>query len=383
MLNNFWGFGMNILQICANYPPIPGGHGVYAQNLSVELSKMGVNTCVLTFNPANINYATLADKLPVLRVNALFLNSIEYPIYDPTLISKISKIVRNSEIDVINTHTRFFTSTFFAALYRKLNKNILLVHTEHGAGPVVHKNRYVCSICNLYDSSFGRWAIKSADVSVAIGPSSMNFMKKLGCKNEIEIVPNSINCTAFENLSKMTPKNQNENIIITYIGRLVDSKGVSDLIRVFSEIEKDYDTELWIVGSGPDESKLRELVHSLQIKNIKFLGFRTDIANILSMTNIFVNPSHYDSVPTTILEAGCLGRRVVATNVGDVSYIVGDNYPYLYDVGSLALLKNYLIQIIEESDFRADDLKRRIDNKFNWDVNSKKYLNLVNSYILN
>jgi glycosyltransferase involved in cell wall biosynthesis len=103
-------------------------------------------------------------------------------------------------------------------------------------------------------------------------------------------------------------------------------KGISDLIRVFSEIENDYDVKLWIVGNGPDElkfrrlvqAKFRRLVQALQIKNIEFLGFREDIANILSMTNIFVNPSHYDSVPTTVLEAGCLGKRVVATNVGDI-----------------------------------------------------------------
>jgi glycosyltransferase involved in cell wall biosynthesis len=203
---------MNILQICANYPPIPGGHGIYAQNLSLELSQMGVNTRVLTFNPKNISNATLVDKLPVTRVNALFLNSIEYLVYDPTLISQISKIVKNNEIDVINSHTRFFTSTFFAALYKKLNKNILFVHTEHGAGSLVHKNRFVSLICNLYDSSFGKWAIKAADIPIAIGPSSMNFMRKLGCENEIEIIPNSINSITFEKFSKLSPKNQSEKI---------------------------------------------------------------------------------------------------------------------------------------------------------------------------
>lgn len=374
---------MNILQICANYPPVASGYGVYAQNLSLGLSKYGVNTTILTFNPKNINPYEVRDKLPVNRINAFVLNSIEYPLYYPTILNHINKLVGKYDINVINSHTRFFTSTFFAALYKKFNKKILFVHTEHGAGSLIHKSRFVSSICNLYDSSFGRWAIKSADVPIAIGPSSMNFMRELGCKSEIEIIPNSINCTEFEKCSKRTLKNQNDKIVITYIGRLVESKGVSDLIHIFSEIEKHYDVELWIVGSGPDELKFRELVQSLQIKNAKFLGFRTDIANILSMTNIFVNPSHYDSVPTTILEAGCLGRRVVATNVGDVSYVVGDKYPYLYEVGSLARLKDHLIQIIEESDFKADNLKRRVNNKFNWSVNSKKYLDLVNSYALN
>lgn len=367
---------MNILQICASYPPILGGHGVYAQNLSLELSQMGVNTYVLTFNPKNISNTTPVDKLPVKRVNAFFLSSIEYPVYEPTLISQISNIVKNYEIDVINTHTRFFTSTFFAALYRKLNKDVLLVHTEHGAGPLVHKSKLVCSICNFYDSTIGKWSIQSADVAIAIGPSSKKFMQFLGCQKDIKIIPNSINCSEFEKLSQKVNMSD-ETIVITYIGRLVESKGVSDLIHVFSEIEKHYDVKLFIVGKGPDESKFRQLVSLLKINNVEFLGFRSDIANILSVTDIFVSPSHYDSVPTTILEAGCLGKRVVVSNVGDVSYIVGDDYPYLYDMNSLSTLKNHLIKIIEESDFKAKRLQQRVHNMFNWDRNSKEYLKLL------
>jgi glycosyltransferase involved in cell wall biosynthesis len=373
---------MNILQICANYPPILGGHGIYAQNLSLELSKMGVNTCVLTFNPINVSNVTLVDKLPVTRVNALFLNSIEYPIYDPTLVSQISKIVKNNEIDVINSHTRFFTSTFFAALYRKLNKDVLLVHTEHGAGPLVHKNKLVCSVCNFYDSTIGKWSIQSADVPIAIGPSSKRFMQFLGCHKDIEIIPNSINCSEFEKLSQSIDKS-NESVVITYIGRLVESKGLSDLIHVFSEIEKYYDVKLLIVGKGPDEYKFRQLVSLLKLNNVEFLGFRSDIANILSLTDIFVSPSHYDSVPTTILEAGCLGTRVVVSNIGDVSYIVGNDYPYLYNVNSLETLRNHLVKIIEESDFKAKQLQERIYDTFNWDLNSKKYFDLLMSQMNN
>jgi glycosyltransferase involved in cell wall biosynthesis len=372
---------MNILQICANYPPVASGFGVYAQNLSIGLLKYGVDTTVLTFNPKNISPNKIKDNLPVKRINAFVLNSIEYPLYYPTIIKYIKNVVKEYNINVINSHTRFFTSSLYAALYKNVEKDVLLVHTEHGAGPLIHKSKFVSSICNLYDSTFGKYTIKSADVPIAIGPSSKDFMRKLGCEDEIEIIPNSINCTEFENSSRLAPHAFNEKLIITYIGRLIKSKGVPDLIQVFSEIENYYDVELWIVGNGPDELEIRELAQSLRIRNIKFLGFRTDIAKILALTNVFVNPSHYDSVPTTVIEAGCLGRRVVTTNIGDIPYIVGNDYPYLYEAGSLNLLKDQLIRVIEESDFEANSLKRRIHEKFNWEINSKKYLDLISSQI--
>lgn len=371
---------MNILQICANYPPVASGFGMYAQNLSLKLLDLDVNTVVLTFNPKKTDSIVINDKLPVERVSAFNFSSIEYPIYSPTILLHIKRLVHENDISVINSHTRFFTSTFFASLYKKLNRDVLFVHTEHGAGPLVHKNNVVCSVCNFYDSTIGKWSIKKADVPFAIGPSSKKFLQNFGCRKEIEIIPNSINCEEFEKLSTITKVNSKQ-ILITYIGRLVETKGVSDLVYVFSEIEKKYDVKLWIVGSGPDEMKLRQLVSSLHVNNIEFLGYRSDIANLLSMTDIFVSPSHYDSVPTTILEAGCLGIRVVASNIGDVPYIVRYDYPYLYDVNSLDTLKRHLIEIIEESDFKANGLKRRVHEMFNWSINSKKYFDILDSHL--
>jgi glycosyltransferase involved in cell wall biosynthesis len=233
----------------------------------------------------------------------------------------------------------------------------------------------------FYDSTFGKWTLKKTDIPIAIGPSSKKFMEDLGCKKEIAIIPNSINCSQFEKLSKKSANKMTNEIIITFIGRLVESKGVSDLIYAFSKIENEYDVRLWIVGNGPDDLYFKHLANSLHIKKINFLGFRDDIPDILAQTDIFVSPSYYDSVPTTILEAGCIGTRVISSNVGDVPYIVGEDYPYLYNTDNLRTLKEHLIQVIEESDFKADKLQKRIYEMFNWDENSKKYLNLLNNYL--
>ena len=370
---------MNILQVCANYPPIAGGHGIYAQNLSVELSKHNVNTTVLTFKPSSINTTELNDKLNVKRIRALNLSSIEYPVYGPNILYHIHKIVKDQDIDVINSHTRFFTSTYFASLYKKLNKDVLFVHTEHGAGPLVHKNKVVSSICNTYDHTFGKWAINTADIPIAIGPSSRAFLNQLGCTQNVELIPNSIDCSNFCKTQYNIAYDKGSEIIITYIGRLVESKGVLDLIEIFSQLSAHYDLRLWIVGDGPDEYYFKHIVKSKGIKNIEFIGFRQDISDILYSTDIFVNPSYYDSVPTTILEAGCVGTRVISSDVGDSAYLLGFDYPYLYGVGSLDTLRDHLIQIIEESDFSANELKSRVHKMFNWELNSKKYIDLLNS----
>jgi glycosyltransferase involved in cell wall biosynthesis len=372
---------MNILQICANYPPLTSGYAKYAQSLSRSLFKYDVRTNFLTCKPPHGKIIEKRDEFPVQRISTCYINSIEYPIFTPDILLHIDKIIKQNDIDVINTHTRFYTSSLFAHLYKYFNDDILFVHTEHGAGPLVHNNKLVSSMSRFYDSTFGKWTLKKTDIPIAIGPSSKKFMEDLGCKKEIAIIPNSINCSQFEKLSKKSANKMTNEIIITFIGRLVESKGVSDLIYAFSKIENEYDVRLWIVGNGPDDLYFKHLANSLHIKKINFLGFRDDIPDILAQTDIFVSPSYYDSVPTTILEAGCIGTRVISSNVGDVPYIVGEDYPYLYNTDNLRTLKEHLIQVIEESDFKADKLQKRIYEMFNWDENSKKYLNLLNNYL--
>lgn len=369
---------MNILQICANYPPVASGYGIYAQNLSLELTKYGVKTIVLTFKPNNNNNNDDAQGLlNIKRINAFNIKSIEFPIFYPTILYHIHKIVKENDIEVINSHTRFFTSTYFASLYKIINKDVIFCHTEHGAGELVHKSRLVSLICNKYDSTFGKWAIKAADIPIAIGPTSKNYLEKLGCKKDIEIIPNSVNFTQFQKRAKESVLIKQEEIIITFIGRLVESKGVSDLIKAFSRIEKDFNVKLWIVGSGPDENKLKFLAKKLNISKIEFLGFRLDIAEILNITDIFVNPSYYDSVPTTVLEACCLGIRVVSTNVGDIPFILGENYNYLYNIGYINILEKHIRDIIEKSDFNAQYLEKRIETHFNWEINARKYISIL------
>lgn len=367
---------INILQVCANYPPIPGGHGVYARNLSNALYDLGVNTTVLTFKSSSAR-SRREGKLDVVRISALNLKSIEFPIYGPNILYTIHKLVKKQKINVINSHTRFFTSTYFTSLYRRLNRNVLYIHTEHGSHHLIHKSRIITKISESYDHIFGKSAIQACDIPIAVAPSVQQFLLHLGCHKDIVIVPNSVDCALLENLTKNKQPGETGLVTITFIGRLVESKGVADLIKVFSKMEKEHPVQLWVVGDGPYRSHLEDLAKSLKIQNIAFLGFRADVSQILANTDIFVNPSYYDTLPTTVLEAGCLGIRVIATDIGDIKFALGEDYKFTYNPGSLDSLQEHLINVINTNDFHDQKLKDRIRERFNWKVNAKRYMKII------
>ena len=80
-----------------------------------------------------------------------------------------------------------------------------------------------------------------------------------------------------------------------------------------------------LVGTGPLESEIRERVSSLGLdENIKFLGLRDDIPDLLHDSRCFILPSVYEGLPMSILEAMAAGLPVLATAVGGVPDIVED-----------------------------------------------------------
>lgn len=364
------------MQICANYPPIPGGHGVYAQNLSNALHDLGVDTTVLTFKSAGAG-SRKEGKIDVVRISALNLKSIEFPIYGPNILYTIHKLVKKRRIDVINSHTRFFTSTYFASLYKRLNSDILYVHTEHGSRHLTHKSKVITKISESYDHTLGKSAIRACDIPIAIAPSASEFLLHLGCNKDIAVVPNSVDCASLENLVMEREPRNTELVTITFVGRLVESKGVADLIKVFSRIEKKHPVKLWIVGDGPSRKRLENLARSLKIRNIDFFGFRSDVPSILANTDIFVNPSYYDTLPTTILEAGYFGIRVITTEIGDIKFALGKDYKFIYAPGSLDALQEHIINVINNKDFHDPELRDRVKERFNWELNAKKYLKII------
>jgi glycosyltransferase involved in cell wall biosynthesis len=93
-------------------------------------------------------------------------------------------------------------------------------------------------------------------------------------------LPFGIDAKQFEGLEKEKVKQalklKKENIVITFIGRLLRVKGISYLIEAIAKINEDF--ILLIVGSGPDESDLKELVAKKGLdEKVRFLGFRRDV----------------------------------------------------------------------------------------------------------
>lgn len=109
-----------------------------------------------------------------------------------------------------------------------------------------------------------------------------------------------------------------------HIGRFVFQKNHSFLIDLFKEITKIYpDAILLLVGEGELLPKIRQKVQKLNLEdNVRFLGLRNDIPDIIRASDVFLFPSLYEGLGIALIEAQAGGLPcVVSDKIPDIACI--------------------------------------------------------------
>jgi len=116
------------------------------------------------------------------------------------------------------------------------------------------------------------------------------------------------------------------SIVVGAAGRLVDIKGLSDLVRAIALLSSEFpNLHLEIAGDGPELGNLQEEARRLGlIGRIRFLGWQRHLEPIFRSWDIFAMPSLTEGFPMAALEAMAQGLPIVATNVGGLPELVED-----------------------------------------------------------
>lgn len=316
-----------ILIFAAYFYPHVGGYGENIHELSRRLGEKGYEIDVITCNTEAASAEEEVDGICIHRLPSWDILGGTYPIPKPTVTTfKILSELLIKKFDLINTQTRFFSTSLLGLIFAKIRRTPL-VHTERGTRHSVLSNKLIEAIGEIYDHTIGSLIIKSARRNIGVSEAACDFLKHLGAKNAI-VIPNGIDTSVFRKVETDLAKSLGLNgaIVITFVGRLIYAKGVQDLISAFPMIKEAIPkAKLLIVGDGPYRRQLEELtMETGWSKDINFLGQKTreQITEILSVTDVFVNPSYSEGLPTSVLEAAAIGAPIVATDVGGTREIV-------------------------------------------------------------
>ena len=267
---------------------------------------------------------------------------------------------------ILMTHTRFFLQSFVGWLLAK-RLGARRVHVEHGSGFVTGYPWYIRSCAWLFDRTIGWRIFRQCDSIVTISQAHKKFISKFTSKDPV-VIYNPIDYVPQQRVKNLVPH-------IWFVGRLVSLKGVDILIQALKKLEN-RERKCTIVGDGDERKKLEQLSHDLWLQaRISFVG-ADDRANWLHTFDIFVNPSHQEWLPTTVVEALIAGCVVVATDVWGTREISDQDDLVLCEPWSITSLEENLTIVLSDWQRRIYKSQDIVSYKFSVKSAVKKYLSL-------
>ncbi len=114
--------------------------------------------------------------------------------------------------------------------------------------------------------------------------------------------------------------------IVLCVAILRTWKGHEELIRACSLLKGTYpDLALLLVGDGAEKLKLERIAEDVAMtENVLFAGFRDDIPELMSCSDVMVLASHFEGAPQVIPQAWAAGTPVISTPVGGIGEMVVD-----------------------------------------------------------
>jgi glycosyltransferase involved in cell wall biosynthesis len=177
---------------------------------------------------------------------------------------------------------------------------------------------------------------------------------------------------------------------VLFAGRLHHVKGVDLLLHAWNIVARDYpDTELYIVGDGPENQSLREMTFSLGLSDrVCFLGRKgqTELPALYRNAEVVILPSRREGLPLSILEASACGAICIGTKIPGIPEILTDGVDgYLCEPESVESLAVSLRRALDAGPAFSNEMReaarRNIRHRFSEEGMVESYLDCFSSVL--
>ena len=151
------------------------------------------------------------------------------------------------------------------------------------------------------------------------------------------------------------PELENHPPVVSFAARLLKDKGVEILANASRLLKyKKIDVHFWLIGeidSGNKNSITQQQLKDWENEGlVKPLGFRSDIADLFSKSNIIILPSFYgEGLPKVLIEAAACGRAVITTDHPGCRDAVESNTGILVPIKNYEALAEAIQNLIQDS----------------------------------
>ncbi|MES0359833.1 MAG: glycosyltransferase [Anaerolineales bacterium] len=319
------------------------------------LEKAGHDVYVFTFGGEDYQ----DDEPNIIRTRGMPLVDTGYYV-SVRYSSQAQKILRT--MDLFHVHHPF-TSGRLAIRYSKQH-GIPLVFTNHTRYDL-YAQAYLPMVPEAFGDAFMRAYMpsfcKSCDLVIAPSAGLRDVLVHLGVDTPINIIPNGVDIKPFGAVKQPIPRQKfgfkQDDIVLTYMGRLGIEKNLPFLLRSFAGIANTYENVgLLVIGDGSDRENLEERVRLMGLaERVHFTGMvpYNDLPAYMAAADAFVTASVSEVHPLSVIEALASGLPVVGIQSPGVGDIIQDGITgYLASEEDLAAFTAKLSRIVTDSENR-------------------------------
>lgn len=287
----------------------------------------------------------------------------------------VGRLAKNLKPDhIVANKLLFWTSFSLIPLVLRGEKVILLVDAL--VGMTWWPRGWLPKACAaIYAWTLGWIILLFATKVVFFHPQSPSILRRLGISKKSLVIPTGIDPGPYSDAEKL--RSTENNINVTYIGRLESVKGVDDFLAASVPLKKEFPSlQIQVVGWHKDNHPLVEQYRH----NVTFTGLRDDIPEILKQSDIFVLPSHSEGLSNALMEAMSSGCACIASDVGGNRFLIQNGISgFLFPAGDREALAAHIRRLLNDPhklEALGEAARERIEKEFSWDIVGKKYSDL-------
>lgn len=349
---------MKILFVNYEYPPLGGGGGIAMMEIAEELARSH-EVHVLTSGAQGLESLEKHPSLDLTihrvrsfsrtdRATASFASMAAFLPYG---IAQGNKLLKRGSFDVVNTWFAIPSGITGSSIARRNNVPHLLTII---GGDIYDPSKWYSPHQFLPTGIAVKRVLRQANARVAISSDIANRARRyFGFEGPIEVIPLGIKTPEFESATREELGLDPARKYVVAVGRLVRRKDYPTLFNAISQLGRD-DTDLLLLGDGPERQKLLSIAESLGIRDrVHLKGFVSDQTKyqILSNSDVFALVSLHEGFGVVYLEAMYCGLPVIAANEGGQVDLLSDmETGRLVSVGDVKSLTNSLSELLGDEE---------------------------------
>lgn len=291
----------------------------------------------------------------------------------------IRELYDDFKFDIIHSHVAIPDGYAAMLLSRKLK--VPYIVTIHGQDFHFTINKSIRCRENLFK------VLDGSNEIVTVSSKLRNILKDHECFTKAVVVNNGFDirdCAADE----LTIDNRMNKVILS-VSSLIESKGIDINIRAVSKLMGKYpDIKYYIVGEGPEDKRLIELIKDLNLSdNVIFTGRLpyNEVMKYMANADVFSLPSWEEGFGMVYIEAMAHGKPVIGVRGEGISDVIenGENGFLVApkNVDEVAETMDYIFTHPKESKLSGQKGRQTVFEGFTWQQNALKNIEIYNRII--